>query len=121
MGNPECNKSLIRKFKTGATRDTETDKFDYEGFLSPVVLQRFGEYMHKHRKQADGNLRASDNWQQGIPKDAYIKSALRHFMDWWLEHRGHKSRDGLEDALCGVIFNAMGYLFEHLKELETKT
>ena len=37
-------------------------------------------------------------------------------MDWWLEHRGYKSREGLEDALMGVLFNVMGYTFEVLKD-----
>jgi hypothetical protein len=106
----------IRKFQTGATRDTDEGKYDYEGFLSPLVIQRFGKYMHKHRKQSDGSLRDSDNWQKGIPKDAYIKSAWRHFMDWWLEHRRKESREGLEDALCALLFNVQGYLHEHLKE-----
>jgi hypothetical protein len=106
----------MREFKTGATRDTDEGKYDYEGFLSPLVLQRFGEYMNKHRKQADGKLRDSDNWQKGIPKDAYIKSAWRHFLDWWMEYRGYPSREGLEDALCALMFNAMGYLYEILKE-----
>lgn len=105
----------IRTFKTGATRDTEEGKYDYEGFLSPVVLQAYGKYMHKHRKQSDGKLRDSDNWQKGILRDVYLKSLWRHFMDVWSEHRGVTSRDGIEDALCGVIFNAMGYLFEYLK------
>jgi hypothetical protein len=106
----------MREFKTGATRDSEEGKYDYEGFLSCLVIQRYGEYMNKHRKQADGNLRDSDNWQKGIPRDAYIKSAWRHFIDWWREHRGYGSREGLEDALCALMFNAMGYLHEHLKE-----
>jgi len=106
----------IRQFKTGATRDTEEGKYDFEGFLSPLVLERFGEYMHKHRKQADGKLRDSDNWQKGIPQDAYIKSGFRHFMDWWKEHRGYGSREGLEDALCALLFNVQGYLHEHLKD-----
>jgi len=106
----------IRKFKTGATRDTEEGKYDYEGFLSPLVIQRFGQYMNKHRKQADGNLRDSDNWQKGIPKNAYIKSAWRHFLDWWMEHRGYKSREGIEDALMALLFNVMGYAHEILKE-----
>ncbi len=106
----------MRIFKSGATRDTEDGKFDYEGFLSPVVLERFGRYMHKHREQADGKLRPSDNWQKGIPREAYIKSMFRHFMDLWKEHRGYPSRDGIEDALCGIIFNAMGYLFEYMRE-----
>ena len=108
----------MRQFETGATRDTEEGKLDYEGFLSPIVIKRYGEYMHRHRKQADGELRASDNWQKGIPKDAYIKSAWRHFMDWWLHHRGFGkwAREKLEDALCAIIFNASGYLHEFLKE-----
>lgn len=106
---------VIRKFGTGATRDTSDGKYDYEGFLSPIVIKRFGEYMNKHRKQSDGSLRASDNWQKGIPMDAYMKSGFRHFMDWWFEHRGMKSQDGLEEALCALIFNVQGYLYEYLK------
>jgi hypothetical protein len=105
-----------RYFKTGATRDTDENKLDFEGFISPAVLKRYAEYMDKHRKQSDGNLRASDNWQKGIPKEAYMKSGWRHFFDWWSEHRGLGSREGIEDALCAVIFNSMGYLHEHLKE-----
>ena len=105
----------MRTFDTGATRDSDENKPDYEGFLSPLVLVRYGEYMMKHQVQADGDLRSSDNWQHGIPKDAYIKSAFRHFMDWWLEHDGYESREGLEEALCALMFNVMGYLHEELK------
>ena len=105
----------MRTFNTGATRDDDTTKLDYEGFLSPLVLERFAEYMNKHRKQADGKLRDSDNWQKGIPKDAYIKSAWRHFMDVWKFHRGLKGRDNMEEALCALMFNIMGYLHELLK------
>lgn len=108
----------VRQFETGATRDTDNGKPDFEGFLSPLVLERYGEYMNKHRYQSDGNIRPSDNWQKGIPKEAYMKSAWRHFMDWFLLHRnvGAKSRESLQDSLCGVLFNAMGYLHETLKE-----
>ena len=106
----------MRKFDTGATRDTDTGKYDPEGFLSPLVIERFNEYMHKHRIQTDGSLRDSDNWQKGIPKDAYMKSGFRHFLDWWKEHRGYESREGIEDALCALMFNVQGYLFEILKE-----
>ena len=72
--------------------------------------------MTKHRLQADGKLRDSDNWQKGIPKREYIKSGFRHFHDWWMEHRGYASREGIIDALCGIMFNTMGYLLEVLKE-----
>lgn len=104
----------MRQFKTGATRSPDTQP-NYEGFLSPLVIQRFGEYMHRHRVQADGKLRAADNWQKGISRDSYLESGWRHFLDWWLAHRGYASRDGIEDALCGLLFNVQGYLHEHLK------
>ena len=105
----------MRQFKTGATRNDDENKLDFEGFLSPLVLHRFAEYMHKHRIQSDGKLRSSDNWQKGIPKDTYMKSAWRHFHDWWMFHRGYKGRENLEDALCALIFNTQGYLHEILK------
>lgn len=109
-------KGKIRKFTTGATRDTDEGKHDYEGFYSPIVINRFGEYMTKHRKQSDGSLRDSDNWQKGIPKDQYMKSSLRHVHDVWLQHRGFEGQDELEESICASIFNLQGYLYEILKD-----
>jgi len=99
----------MREYETGATRDTAEGKFDYEGFLAPRVLRRFAEYMHQHRVQADGQLRDSDNWQKGMPLEDYLKSGFRHFMDWWTAHRAGRID---EEALCALLFNTMGYLFE---------
>lgn len=106
----------MRKFDTGATRDTEEGKPDYEGYLSPLVIERFGEYMLSHQKQADGEMRASDNWQKGMPLSAFMKSGLRHFMGWWMRHRGYYDDDMIEEAICALLFNAMGYLHELLKK-----
>jgi hypothetical protein len=72
--------------------------------------------MKKHQVQSDGVIRDSDNWQKGIPRDVYMKSLLRHTHDIWMEHRGYESREGIEDALAGTMFNAMGMLLEVLKE-----
>lgn len=103
----------MRQFETGATRDVDHDKYDYEGFLAPGVLEAFACYMHKNRFQADGVIRTGDNWQKGIPKDAYMKSLWRHFMDAWREHRSPQpNREVQEEALCAMLFNVMGYLFE---------
>ena len=106
----------MREFTTGATRDGEEEKVDFEGHFSPVVLEAFGEYMNRCRRCPDGSYRASDNWQLGIPKDAYMKSLWRHFLDVWKEHRGVATKAGLRDALCAMMFNTMGYLFEILRE-----
>lgn len=113
----------MRTFQSGATRDDDVDKLDFEGFLSPLALKRYAEYMNSHRIQADGKLRDSDNWQKGIEIVAYIKSLFRHMLDVWQIHRGYKAFDNkgkvdIEDALCAVIFNAFGYLHEHLKTKE---
>lgn len=110
----------IRKFNGGATRDTDTGKLDYEGFLSPLVLKRYAQYLNKHRVQSDGNLRDSDNWQSLFGEkhfDICIKSAFRHFVDWWIEHRKcGESENGIEDAICAVIFNAQAYLLKILRD-----
>jgi hypothetical protein len=31
-------------------------------------------------------------------------------------HRGYEGRETMEDALCGVLFNVMGYIHELEKE-----
>jgi hypothetical protein len=112
-----------RTFKSGATRDTDKGKLDYDGFLSPLVLKRYAEYMHKCRVQSDGKVRDSDNWKKGIPSSVYMKSMWRHFMDVWswnfkkgrLENISYNEIKEQEDSLCAVIFNASGYLHELLK------
>lgn len=103
----------MRQFKTGATRDSEEGKIDFEGFLSPLALEAFGNYMMIHQKQADGTLRASDNWQKGIPKDAYMKSMFRHFFAVWKHYR---SGEDYQEDLCALFFNVQGLLHEDLKE-----
>jgi len=105
----------MREFETGAYRSSDENKLDFEACLSPLVLKAYAEYIRKHRKTQKGD-RADDNWQKGMTKDSYMKGGFRHFMDWWLEHRGHEGRDGIIDGLCGLMFNVQGYLYELLKE-----
>ena len=102
----------IRKFDSGATRDTAEGKPDYAGFQSPLVIRRFGQYMLEHQQQPDGTARASNNWKKGIPRDAYFESLMRHVLDLWLHHEGHGglARHGLEETLCAIRFNNDGYL-----------
>ncbi len=110
----------IRTFDSGATRNNDKDRLDYEGFLSPMVLERYAQYMHKHRLQSDGTLRNSDNWQGLFGDDHYsvcMKSLLRHVMDVWAGHRGCEDVD-MEDSICAAMFNLQAYLFKLLKEKE---
>lgn len=111
----------MRKFDSGATRNDDSEKPDYEGFLSPLSLIRFGEYMHLHRKQKDGTIRDSDNWQKGIPRKQLLKSLIRHVLDLWALSRGGKPKNpdtgevwDAEDLLCAILFNCQALLNEYL-------
>lgn len=109
----------VRKFDTGATRSLDNGRDDPEGYLSPIVIDRFNEYMTKHRLQPDGTMRASDNWQHGIPVSAYMKGMWRHFLHLWTRYRGLPVRDpgaakDAEEDLCALMFNVQGMLFEIL-------
>ena len=102
---------LMREFETGATKSSDVGKVDLEGFLSPMALRSYGEYMLKHQKQADGEMRESDNWQHGIPMDVLMKSMFRHFHDVWSMHRdGFDYDEIMEDALCALFFNVQAML-----------
>jgi len=56
-----------------------------------------------------------------------MKSMWRHLKDSWTIHRGHEViriekgetvKIDLEEALCGLMFNTMGYLHEHLTAMK---
>lgn len=129
---PQQASESIDQFDTGATRNSSGHKHDYEGFLSFRVIRRYGEYMHKNRHLADGSIRGSDNWQNGIPFKRYMQSLWRHLVDVWeIWRRSNETPeievviidfDGkevdAEEALCGVIFNASGALDSILRGKE---
>lgn len=110
----------MRKFETGATRDTVEGKLDYTKALCPLVLRRYVQYLDKHRLQPDGSYRDFDNWKKGIPIETYHSSKGRHFFADWLLEEGYEVKDNhgpvdQEDTLCAEIFNAMGKLREILR------
>lgn len=114
----------MRNFDTGATRNSNENKFAYNGFNSVLVEKSFAEYMHSHRKQADGSLRAADNWKKGIPIEAYHESLHRHYIDLWeLLDTGKETLIDAEGnevdkihLLNAIRFNVNGMLHELLKE-----
>jgi hypothetical protein len=114
----------IRKYATGANRDSDTGKLKYGGFTSALTEKRFAQYMHEHRLQKDGTLRAPDNWKHGIPLEDYYDSLVRHAQDFRLHHEGFADEaveSNLESVLCAILFNAQGYLFELLKAKRNRT
>lgn len=119
---PSVGRGAARVFESGATRNVDDKKLDYEGFISPHVMRRYAEYMHRHRTQKDGRVRDADDWQKGIPVRVYVSSLVRHTMDFWTIHRGGTVIDPdtgekatQEDLACAIMFNIMGWLHEVLK------
>jgi len=122
--------SEMRKFETGATRNSIDGKNQYVLYFSPLVKAVRGHYMTKHRIQADGTIRKGDNWKQrfgNTPQEHYdccIDSHDRHAMDWWLEHDNYRSRENdgnnklysLIDAVCGDMQNGEFYLHVLIEE-----
>lgn len=119
------NTGVVRQFSTGATRDLVEDKLDLRGFISPKALRRFAAYMNKNRRLPDGSLRGSDNWKMGIPIPVYIESLIRHSIEFWelVEDGLLVSQDDAvlreaDEAVCGLMFNVLGYLHERVKVLD---
>jgi hypothetical protein len=111
----------MQYLETGATRSEDGVRDDPDGYLSPIFLERYFQYMTKNRVQADGEPRTSDNWQKGIPLHRYMKGLWRHFFHMWQRHRGWKvsdplAADDIEEDMMAMMFNLQGYAHEYLKE-----
>ena len=114
----------MREFETGANRDDDHNKVDYEGSLSPLVLHRYAGYIKSKRKIEDGTIRLDDNWKKGFPIESYMKSKWRHFMATWLHYSKRSDLSGckgIEESLCAELFNTMGMLHEILKGKTTNS
>lgn len=112
----------LRFFAAGAIRDANQDKYEYTGFLDPKVLRAYAAFMHRHRSLPDGSRRDAGNWKLGIDREEYLASLLRHVMDLWELHDygkayRHDTGDPIDlvETACAILFNAQGYLFEHLR------
>lgn len=111
----------MNTFETGATRSEDVVRDDPDGYLSPLFLDMYFKYMTKHRVQADGAVRDSDNWQKGIPLARYMKGMWRHFFHMWQRHRGYEvtdslAADSIEEDISAMFFNLQGYAHEYLKD-----
>ena len=125
--NKPSRPPATRVFDTGAYRDTSADKLSYLRHLSPMVLRRYVQFLHRMRQMPDGTVREPDNWKNGFPKDESAESLLRHVMELWLLNRGEDTlhpRDArdpqdAEEVVCSILFNASCYLHALLMERKT--
>jgi hypothetical protein len=106
----------VRTFSGGATRDTDIGKLDFDGVLSPEVIECFAKYMDFHRDTAAGR-RDSDNWQHGFPLPVLMKSMWRHFFALWKWHRSSvKNGEHPLASACGIMFNLQCYMMQMIRD-----
>lgn len=126
-------KEKVRTFESGAFRDTDGDKLQFSRSLSPIVLIRYTEFISKHNSTKAGKRR-EDNWKKGFPREAYMESKFRHFMETWLIQDGLKDYPDLDpkciedialeeliESLCAELFNTQGFLHVLLLEQRERT
>lgn len=123
---------LVQTFNSGATRSADTGKNKYLGFLSFQAIEAFGDYMTRHRVQADGSLREPDNWKKGITIESYMDSLLRHALEMMglsvgyipkrcrLENPSFTLDQHKLETACAIFFNVQGFLHEFSKDQITK-
>ncbi len=103
-----------QKFDTGACRSDSSKKLNFIKALSPLVLTEYVDYIRSFNvKNIDGKVREEDNWKLGIPRQQYIESKARHFIDTWKIHEGYipdENDEKIIRCLCAEMFNTHGYL-----------
>lgn len=103
----EKSKEEIRKFESGAVRDSEAKKEDYIETISWTAFKRYAEFMTGKK-----NRYGSGNFKKGIPIDAYERSLIRHITKYLINKFENGSLEKEEDHLCSMLFNIFGIIHE---------
>lgn len=97
----------MRKFNTGAIRDSEEGKEDYIETISWTAFKRYAEYMtSKKEKYGPGNFK------KGIDEDSYERSLVRHLTKYLINKHEKGQLEPNEDHLSAMVFNIFGIMHE---------
>jgi len=120
-GGRRVDPKAMRISPTGATRDHAL-KPEHFKFFSPRSFHAYTEYMFGKRIQPDGALRDANNWANGMPRDWYVQSGGRHWMDvvYHLSDCSELATEDLETALCAMMFNVQALLHEVLVDRDVQ-
>lgn len=97
----------IRKFGTGAIRDSENGKEDYTETISWTAFRRYAEFMTENKKRYGGG-----NFKLGIPIEAYERSLIRHLSKYMINKYEKGSLEPNVDHLSALLFNIFGIMHE---------
>jgi len=100
----------MRKFNSGAVRDSDDSKPDYIETISWTAFRKFGEYMTSKKGRY-----GSGNFKKGIPIASYEQSLVRH-LQIYLENKYEQGKHEVkEDHLSAMVFNIFGILHEQAR------
>jgi hypothetical protein len=102
----------MRKFTSGAVRDSDDTKEDYVETISWRAMKRYAKYMTGKKSRY-----GSGNFKKGIPIESYEQSLLRHIQKYLENKYEGGTIEVEEDHLSAIVFNTFGIMHE---ENETK-
>lgn len=105
----------MRKFTSGAIRDSEHHKEDYIETISWTALKRYAQYMTSMSKKY-----GRGNWIKGIDIESYERSLMRHLQKYFSNKYNGTSVEPEIDHLSAAMFNLQGIMHEQNNEKKFK-
>lgn len=97
----------MRKFKSGAVRDSLDGKEDYIETISWTALKRYAQYMTSKKEKY-----GAGNFKKGIDIESYEGSLVRHLQKYLQNKYENGNVEVAEDHLSAMTFNIFGIMHE---------
>jgi len=97
----------MRKFTTGAVRDSDDKKEDYIETISWTAFRRYAQYMTSKKSRY-----GQGNFKKGIPIESYEQSLVRHLQKYLANKYEGGVDEKEDDHLSAMVFNIFGIMHE---------
>lgn len=104
---PTLPAAPVRKFETGAIRDSEEGKEDYIETISWTAFRRYAQFMTGKKVRY-----GSGNFKKGIEISSYERSLVRHLVKYLSNKHEAADLEKNDDHLCAMLFNIFGIIHE---------
>lgn len=115
LGKTEIQTKIIenevRKFASGAIRDSEEGKEDYIETISWTAFRRYAQFMTGKKVRY-----GSGNFKKGIDKNSYERSLVRHLTKYFINKYENGNLEKDDDHLSAMLFNIFGIIHEEEQE-----
>lgn len=102
---------MVTHFESGAIRDSQEGKEEYQEAISDLTLRRYALYMLSQAKKY-----GKGNWKKGISSESYSNSLDRHLNKYRIKKNWGIDIEPGVDHLSAALFNLQGLI--HNEEME---